>query len=276
MHDATDTPAFRPIRSIQPRPCGSSKPADRARARFQREVGKPPFVADWTDALFLHFAVPAEVLQPYTPYELDLRDGAAFVSLVAIRMENFHCPALKMLGDLPWKPFANQRFLNVRTYVRHGGEPGIQFLAEFLSSRLCVALGPLTYGLPYRHADFQYERTGGEFRVEVRKGDATFRCTGCAGCDYAECKRDSLDEWLLERHTAFTIRLGQKCCFRIWHEPWPQNAAQITELDLTLLAETMPWWKHARFIGANCTPGVRGVWMSLPEIPDEAGNGEND
>ncbi len=228
MHDVTDAPAIRPICSIQPRPCRSSKPADRARIRFQHDIGKPPFIADWIDALFLHFAVPADVLQPYTPYELNVRDGTAFVSLVAFRMENFHCPALKMLGDLPWKPFANQRFLNVRTYVRHGDEVGIQFLAEFLSNRLCVALGPLTYGLPYRHAKFQYERTGDEFRTVVRNGDATFRCTGCAERDYAECERCSLDEWLLERHVAFTIRFGRMCCFRIWHEPWRQSTAHIT------------------------------------------------
>jgi hypothetical protein len=34
--------------------------------------------------------------------------------------------------------------------------------------------------------------------------------------------------------------------------------------DDSLLALTGGWAKHARFIGANYSPGLRGVWMSRP------------
>jgi uncharacterized protein len=264
MTNESTVRATRRIRSIQPRVCRSSRPADRARDRFRRLVGKPPFLADWTDAIFLHFAIPVAELQPYVTYELDLRAGTAFVSLVAFRMERFRVPALRRLGAWPWKPLANQHFLNVRTYVRQGDETGILFLAEFLSNRLCAAFGPMTYGLPSMHARIHCERRGCRFHATVRKGNAEFRCAADPVGKFHPSAAGSLDEWLMERHTAFTVRFASKRLFRIWHEPWPQSPARIHELDLTLLSKSMPWWPHARFIGANCTPGVCDVWMGLP------------
>src|SRR5436190_5950155 len=42
--------------------------------------------ADWLDMVFLHFEVEPKALQEHTPFELDLFDGRAFVSLVAFVM----------------------------------------------------------------------------------------------------------------------------------------------------------------------------------------------
>ncbi|TDJ54766.1 MAG: DUF2071 domain-containing protein, partial [Planctomycetota bacterium] len=47
---------------------------------------KPFFIADWSRALFVHYAVDPAVLQPLVPLPLDLRDGHAYVSLVAFTM----------------------------------------------------------------------------------------------------------------------------------------------------------------------------------------------
>src|ERR1700720_156490 len=44
---------------------------------------RPLFVADWDDVLFLHFEVHPRDLQSAVPFELDLRDGRAYLSLVA-------------------------------------------------------------------------------------------------------------------------------------------------------------------------------------------------
>ena len=59
-----------------------------------------------------------------------------------------------------FQPIATHNFLNVRTYVIHNGEPGIHFLAEWLSNRLAVALGPVTFGLPYHHGHLAYNLSG--------------------------------------------------------------------------------------------------------------------
>ncbi len=59
-----------------------------ARRRFLEREKKPLLVGDWTRALFLHYELPADVLQPCVPFDLDLWEGRAFVSLVAFSMEH--------------------------------------------------------------------------------------------------------------------------------------------------------------------------------------------
>ena len=266
---ATATPGELRTRRHEANGCPSSRPAAEARDRFRKTAGSPLFVANWSDAVFFHFRIPAAVLQPHVGYPLDLLDGHAVVTLVAFRMENFHCPALSFLGKWPWRPFADQRFLNVRTYVRHRGESGILFLAEFLSNRLCVALGPGTYGLPYRRAAVEVLRNGRRFRGRVARGPAEFRYSAQARSDFGPCQAGSDAEWLLERHTAFTVRRNRRCCFRIWHEPWPMADADPADVDTHLLAESMPWWTETQSLCAHCTPGATDVWMSQPRSCEE-------
>ena len=74
----------------------------------------------------------------------------------------------------------------------------------------------------------------------------------------------SLDEFLLERYTAFTKRGDTERLFRVWHQPWPQVPIDVTMLDESLLASTGPWFRHARRIGAHYSPGFETVWMGRP------------
>ena len=264
---ASDVPRLRhPAKA----PVPSSRPAAQARRRLMGTAGGPLFMADWLDALFLHFRVPAEVLRERVPFELDLLDGDAVVSLVAFRMEHFRCPALAFLGEAPWRPFAGQHFLNVRTYVRCGDEVGIHFLAEFLSSRLNVLLGPAAYGLPYRAAPVRVRRDGHEFAGGIEAGRrGRFRGSGRARGPFRPCAAGSTAEWLLERHTAFTRFVGLRRCFRIWHEPWEQEEVDVRELETSLIAAELPWWPEARLFAAHGSPGARDVWMTRPlRIPD--------
>lgn len=92
----------------------------------------------------------AEALQRDVPFQLDLRERRAFVSLVAFTMSGIRPRFGGGLATWLFRPISTHDFLNVRRYVRHGGELGIHFLAEWLSSRLAVKLGPATFGLTYR------------------------------------------------------------------------------------------------------------------------------
>lgn len=74
----------------------------------------------------------------------------------------------------------------------------------------------------------------------------------------------SLDEFLLERYTAFTCCKSKRRFFRIWHEPWEQREIKISISNNSLLAETFPWFARAEFVGANYSPGAKGVWMGWP------------
>src|SRR2546426_7688628 len=125
-------------------------PSEAARLRLLSLPGEPLFIADWDGVLMIHYQVDADLLAPIIPFALHLHNGKAFVSLVAFTMRRMRPRFGGRLSAWLLKPIATHAFLNVRTYVRHYGEPGIYFLAEWLSNRLSVALGPRLFGLPYR------------------------------------------------------------------------------------------------------------------------------
>src|SRR4051794_8148596 len=85
----------------------------------------PAYLGDWAGATFVHFEVPAEVLQREVRFPLHLYRGAAYVSLVAFTMRHMRPAWLDSpAGELLLRAIAPCRFLNVRTYVRVGEQTG--------------------------------------------------------------------------------------------------------------------------------------------------------
>lgn len=241
-----------------------------ARHRILSHRGEPLFLADWMRVLMIHFEVDAEALQREVPYELDLHHGRAFVTLVAFTMENMHPRFGGRLGAWLLKPIATHDFLNVRTYVRHNGEPGIHFMAEWLSNWLAVQLGPRTFALPYRHGRICYKHDwqSGILRgrvADARTGSAlAFQATMNPADSFAPCEPGSRAEWLMERYAAFNAVHSRKRFFRVWHPPWLQCEVQAEWEDLTLLRENWNCFRSARLVGANFSPGRPEVWMGRP------------
>ena len=238
-----------------------------ARRRMLRSPGEPLFYASWDHAVMIHYEADPDALQRDVPFELDLRDGRAFVSLVAFTLRRMRPRRGGRIGEWLLKPIATHEFLNVRTYVRANHEPGIFFLVEWLSNRLSVPLGPPVFGLPYRYGriDYLHDRTteGISGHVEAKGGSFSYRGSA-ASEELAPCEPESLTEFLMERYTAFTQPgRGRRKLFRVWHEPWPQTPLDIEVTDCDLLAVTGEWWKTAQSINANYSPGVE-VWMGRP------------
>jgi uncharacterized protein YqjF (DUF2071 family) len=220
--------------------------------------------------LFIHYEVDAEVLQREVPFALDLWNGRAFVTLVAFTMRRLRPGLGGWLGEVLFKPISTTRFLNVRAYVRHQNERGIYFIAEFLSNRLCVPLGPLTFGLPYRPGNVSYrqDRESGGIEGVVRgvrdQRRLAFQARPPSPAEFHLCRAGALDAFLLERYTAFTRCGNTRRLFRVWHPPWAQTRTEIAMHDDGLLATTGKWACGARLVGANFSPGVRDVWMGRP------------
>jgi uncharacterized protein YqjF (DUF2071 family) len=236
------------------------------RQRLLSKFAEPLFLARWDRAVFISYSADAAVLQAQVPFPLDLRDGRAFVSIVAFTLSRMRPRIGGRLGEWLFKPIATHEFLNIRTYVCHRGEPGIFFLAEWLSNRLSVLLGPRSFGLPYRFGHLRYEHApaGESLCGEVAAHQGKLRYRGeCAENYFEPCERRSLDEFMLERYTAFTERGKRRRLFRIWHDPWPQAPARFELPDTSLIASTGPWWKTAKLVSANYSPGV-AVWMGRP------------
>jgi uncharacterized protein YqjF (DUF2071 family) len=245
----------------------SQRFSDDGRERLLSVPGEPLLLADWERALFIHYEVDADALQRELPFELDLWNGKAYVSLVAFTMRAMRPRIGWPISAWLSKPISTHAFLNVRTYVKHDGERGICFLTEWLSNRLSVALGPPLYGLPYRFAKLDYRHTheknylNGTVESPRQGGRFVYTASLAPGNSFVPCRDDSLEEFLLERYTAFNWRGKSHQFFRVWHPPWPQVPAQVSIIDDTLLTRTWPWFSEAKLVGANYSPGLRDVWM---------------
>lgn len=258
--------------AISPPPRRAENASEQAHARLLAHPGEPLLFADWARVLMIHLEMDAGLLQRAVPFPLDLFAGRAFVTLVAFTLEGMRSRVGGHLGALLMRPIATHDFLNVRTYVRQGGEPGIHFLAEWLSNWLAVQIGPRTFGLPYRHGRIAYQHNwnGGMVSgsvTDVRSGSALAygaKPLSDVADTFKPCAEGSLDEWLMERYTAFNDWHGRQKYFRIWHPPWPQQPVAVAIHNHGLLAENWPWMVEGKQIGANYSPGVKEVAMGRP------------
>lgn len=229
-------------------------------------AGEPLFFARWDRAVFLHYEADPSLLQRQVPFQLDLRNGSAFVSLVAFTLLRMRPRIGGRLAEWVFKPIGTHEFLNVRTYVRHCGEPGIYFLAEWLSNPLSVHLGPRTFGLPYRFGYLNYEHSPNgsvvHGMVEAREGRLVYEGK-VEEPEFAPSETDSPAEFLLERYTAFTQQRKRARFFRVWHLPWKQAPAEINVTDDSIVRSTGAWSKTAELVSAHYSPGAE-VWMGRP------------
>lgn len=252
----------------QPMVTRSTSLSAAARLRMQAAEPTPLLRSDWTRALFMHYEMDPAALAPLVPFDLDLREGKAYVSLVAFSMRRMRPHFGGVVTQLLSRPLANHAFLNVRTYVMRDGEPGIFFLAEWLPNALSVWLGPRAFGLPYRlgRLSYQHEHELGRLSGDVEAGAAHLRYSATVdrAAAYQPCEAGSLDEFLLERYTAYTERGGVYRRFRIWHEPWPAAPANVAIHDAGLLDQTGIWRHAARCIGGHYSPGVSEVELGRP------------
>jgi hypothetical protein len=88
----------------------------------------------------------------------------------------------------------------------------------------------------YRFAKLDYQHTHEQGRlfgkVEApRQGQLVYEACVASDARCSPCQNDSLNEFLLERYTAYTSRGITRRTFRVWHLPWPQMRAQIWGLD---------------------------------------------
>jgi len=239
----------------------------RARLRMEHDEPVPLFLANWSNAIFVHYETDPAALQSCVPFQLDLHEGKAYVSLVAFTLDHMR-PGIAdgRLGEWLMRPIAPCQFLNVRTYVKNGRETGIYFLAEWLSCPLAIPLGPVMFGLPYRFGTFNYNRKLSAEVCSRKHGRLAFSATRDRTADFGPSSSGSLDEFLLERYAAFTEWEGIKRFFRVWHEPWRQIPLSMRMEEESLLFSTGQWMHHATCIGGNYSTGVTNVQMGRPRL----------
>jgi uncharacterized protein len=176
----------------------------------------------WSRLLFAHWPVDPEALARHLPsgVEPDVHDDRAWLAIVAFRMLRSR-PLLPPLRPvLPAIPE-----LNVRTYVRVGGVPGVWFLSLDASSPFFVNAGRALYGLPYRLARMTTISEGARTHYMSSRRDACFAATyePCGEVSHAEA--GSLEHFPIERYRLFSLRRRLLVTAVVTHEPWPLRPA---------------------------------------------------
>src|SRR5204862_103209 len=89
--------------------------SEAARARLLSLRGEPLFIADWLRTLMIHYEVEPAALQQVVPFRLDLKDGRAFISVVAFTLNGMRPQIASRITAWLLSPIATHHFLNVRT-----------------------------------------------------------------------------------------------------------------------------------------------------------------
>jgi uncharacterized protein YqjF (DUF2071 family) len=191
----------------------------------------------WNDLLFAHWPLPPEAVAPRLPatLALDTFDGQAWIAVTP-----FTLTALRLRG-IPFVPGVADFFeINVRTYVRRDGKPGVFFFSLDAGSALAVAAARRLYALPYHHADFAVTREGERIRYACRRRGATpaiFEAEYEPAGEPAPGGADAREAWLTERYCLYAVD-ATHAVYRaeIHHAPWPLQRARAEIRTNTMAA----------------------------------------
>jgi len=195
----------------------------------------------WHDLLFAHWPVNAAVMRPLLPPQLqvDTFEGSAWLAVVPFRMTGVR---LRGTPALPWLSAFPE--LNVRTYVKCDGKPGVWFFSLDAGNALAVAIARAWFHLPYFHArmvcrvqegwiHYQSDRTHPE--AHAGSLDGRYRPIG----EVFSSRRGTLECFLTERYCLYTTDgRGRIIRGEIHHPPWQLQRAEA-ELAHNSMAESL-------------------------------------
>ncbi len=191
----------------------------------------------WHDLLFAHWSMPPEKIRPLVPQELelDLHDGQAYVAVAPFWMSGIRARWAPPVPGL--HRFAE---LNLRTYVRYKGIPGVYFFSLDAASRMAVRGARWGYGLPYFFAQMGIKSAGEKLHYSSRRMEGPR--PACFEGRYwpvaAPRRREpgSLEHFLTERYCLYTVDGSKVSRAYIHHLPWNLQDADA-EIDVNTMAQ---------------------------------------
>jgi len=220
----------------------------------------------WDSVLLLHFRVATAAIGPLVPPQLTLdeADGSAWVSVVPFRMCNVRPRYLPAIG-----PLSNFAELNVRTYVRAEGKPGVFFLKIQARGALIAWFARMLSPLDYRAAAVDWQAARSPQPAALGPGAVSFRSPlvdvdFASGHMLAPERRTPLDTFLTERYCLYAATSAGVVRVDVHHLPWPLVEPRVRLLRneaLRSLAATNPMQPDL----VHLSPGVEVAgWRSVP------------
>jgi uncharacterized protein YqjF (DUF2071 family) len=190
----------------------------------------------WCHLLFLHWALPLDVVQSTLPQglQVDSFGGRAWVGVVPFFMRG-----VRPAGFVAVPGLSNFLELNLRTYVKDlSGRPGIWFYSLDANQALAVWLARAAFALPYefarmkarvtnREIDYWTHRSGGKRSLHYR-----YRPSRPLG----EAQFGTLEFFLIERYRLFARRGKRLLTGRVHHSPYQLCQVTVAHADPELFA----------------------------------------
>lgn len=206
-------------------------------------MSRPFLTARWQNLFLLTYAVPPGLLERRLPpgLSLDLRDGNAFVSLVA-----FEFLDTRVLG-IGWPGYRNFAELNLRFYVRHGERRGVVFIREFVPQRFVAWMARRLYNEPYLAAPItaRREETADTLTMDyrLRYAGREQRLVVTGGKPAQRPPADSIEHFFKEHSWGFGVtRSGRGLRYEVCHPVWDIYPIRDYRLDLDFAAVYGPEW----------------------------------
>jgi uncharacterized protein YqjF (DUF2071 family) len=183
----------------------------------------------WHDLLFAHWPVEVDLLRSLVPrgFEVDTFDHQAWVGVVPFHMSNV---SPRGIPALPWVSAFPE--LNVRTYVKVHGTPGVYFFSLDAGNPVAVGAARTLFHLPYFSATMAVREQEGFVHYTSRRTSegapaaefaARYRPIGPA----APPALGTLEYFLTERYCLFNVDATFHATrVDIHHPPWPLQAAE--------------------------------------------------
>lgn len=189
---------------------------------------------DWESVTFVHWRYPPAQIADLLPpgVEVDTIDGAAWVGLTPFWLQAAMLPLVA-------RPAVAATEINVRTYVRVRGRPGIWFLSLELDKPMVAKSLRGLLRLPYRTSQIAVEHRPGQVVYRQHRQDphpARLEMTVDLGQHLEPNEVTELDVFLLARWRAFTRTLGTIISVPVEHRAWPLRRAELSDISGDLLA----------------------------------------
>jgi uncharacterized protein YqjF (DUF2071 family) len=189
--------------------------------------------ATWSNLFLASYAVPRALLEPRLPpgTVLDLRDGQAFVSLVAFEFLDTR------VGGIAWPGYRDFAELNLRFYVRCGNDRGVVFVREFVPQRLVAWLARALYNEPYVAAPFLATRDDGAgvhaMRYQLTWAGREHDISVIADASPVSTSDDSVESFFKEHRWGFgRTRGGRPLRYEVDHPKWEVYPVRSHRIDL--------------------------------------------
>ena len=215
------------------------------------------YYQEWNQALFFHWPVPQDVLQPFLPegLYLDTFNGEAWVSIVPFTMQNIRP---RFIPAFP--PVSDFHEINMRTYVIKNGKPGVYFLnieaEKWLSSLIAETLS----GLPYQQSNITRNTATGQWASYFSPKEFALNLQYQINAPVLH--KTPLDIFLTERYCLYLNIQNHLYRYDIHHLPWELYSVSFTRQYISYRINTFNFSSLPAL--THYSPGVQVIaWKRM-------------